>query len=197
VLTRAGVAHRPASAASQRHVPTPRLQHPTWRGAHNEASTRIHAIHPSGLPLTCRHPGWNEQPLGLSPELRTPPGQEPSNARRGGDRPSSTSLELHAQLTSVDPPSGSSLNACDLASHATLRSSRSGRARATARYRIRPFPIAGLRRDLANFRTETGSAGSTALLAMDVRARLGGSRQNRRLSRHRDASGASRIILAA
>jgi RNA polymerase sigma-70 factor (ECF subfamily) len=30
----------------------------------------------------------------LSPELRTPPGQEPSSARRGGDRPSSTGLEL-------------------------------------------------------------------------------------------------------
>jgi hypothetical protein len=32
-------------------------------------------------------PGWDRQPLRLSPELRTPPGQEPSNARRGGDRP--------------------------------------------------------------------------------------------------------------
>jgi hypothetical protein len=31
--------------------------------------------------------------LGLSPELRTPPGQEPDNARRGRDRPSSTDLK--------------------------------------------------------------------------------------------------------
>src|SRR5947209_3309618 len=55
--------------------------------------------------------------LGLSPRASHPAGQEPDDARRGGDRPSSTDLELHAQLTSVDLQSGSSLVACDLVSH--------------------------------------------------------------------------------
>jgi hypothetical protein len=64
-------------------------------------------------------PGWIERPLG------SPPGFAPrrpgaDNARRGGDRPSSTDLELPAQLTSVDLQSGSSLNACDIASHVAI-----------------------------------------------------------------------------
>jgi hypothetical protein len=50
--------------------------------------------------------------LGFAP--RRP---EPDNARQGGDRSSSTDLELHAQLIYIDLQSGSSLNTCDLASH--------------------------------------------------------------------------------
>ena len=38
----------------------------------NEASTEVHAIHPSGLPLAC-DPRMERGPLGLYPELRTPP----------------------------------------------------------------------------------------------------------------------------
>jgi len=41
------------------------------------------------------------------PRASHPADQEPNDARRGGDRPSSTDLELHAQLTSVDLQSGS------------------------------------------------------------------------------------------
>jgi len=41
-------------------------------------------------------------------------------------------------ITSVDPPSGSSLDTCDLASHATLRSCRSRCPRAASRDRFRP-----------------------------------------------------------
>ncbi len=56
VLIRAGGDHRPAPAASQRHVPSPALQHPTWRGSHNEASTRVQAIHRVGRAHWCAPP---------------------------------------------------------------------------------------------------------------------------------------------
>jgi hypothetical protein len=61
--------------------------------------------------------------LGLEPRASHPADQEPDDARQGRDRPSSTDLELLAQLTSVDLQSGSSLVACDLASHVAKRSS--------------------------------------------------------------------------
>ena len=41
-------------------------------------------------------PGQNRNPLGF-PRASHPADQEPDNARRGGDRPPSTNLELHAQ----------------------------------------------------------------------------------------------------
>ena len=89
---------------------------PTDRGSLNEASTRVHAIRPSGLPLACGRPDGTGRPWAF-PRASHPADQEPDDARQGGDRPSSTDLELHAQLTSVDLQSGSSLVACDLASH--------------------------------------------------------------------------------
>jgi hypothetical protein len=50
---------------------TPR--HASHRGATlHEASTKVHAIHPSGLPLAC-DPRMRRRPLGRSPVLRTPP----------------------------------------------------------------------------------------------------------------------------
>ena len=52
VLALTGVAHQPAPVASQRHVPTPRHNHPSMRGSAsrsiNQGFTRIH---PSDLPL--------------------------------------------------------------------------------------------------------------------------------------------------
>jgi hypothetical protein len=119
---------RPAPAASQRPVPAPHrpASHHDEAVLH-EASTRVQAIHPSGLPLTRRRPDGNGQPLRLFPGLRTPPDQEPDNARQSGDRPSSTDLELRAQLTSVDLQSGSSLVVCDLASHGRKDKSGVGR----------------------------------------------------------------------
>ena len=63
---------RPAPAASQRPVlssPPPAFHR---RGPLNEASTRVQAIQPSGLPLAWR-PRTERAPLGLFPELRTPP----------------------------------------------------------------------------------------------------------------------------
>ena len=49
--------------------PFPRPQHPTWRGSHNEASTRVQAIHPSGLPLACRRPDGTSSRLGFPPSF--------------------------------------------------------------------------------------------------------------------------------
>jgi hypothetical protein len=53
--------------------------------------TGVHHVHPSGLPLA-HAPGMEPATLRLPPELRTPP--SPATHVRGGDRPSSTDLEL-------------------------------------------------------------------------------------------------------
>jgi hypothetical protein len=105
-----------ASAASQRPVPAPR------RTSHRQGSrlTRhqrgfkqfARPVFPSSVAARMERAA-----LGLEPRASHPADQEPDSARRGGDRSSSTDLELHAQLTSVDLQSGSSLNACDLGSH--------------------------------------------------------------------------------
>lgn len=67
----------------------------------HEASTRVHAIRPPGLPLTCRPRvirGASGFSLGFAP-ART----GPVNARQDGDRLSSTSLELHDRHHSCRP----------------------------------------------------------------------------------------------
>ena len=60
---------------------------------------RVHTCSPVRSSPRLWPPGWNEQALGLEPRASHPADQEPDNARRGGDRPSSTDLELPAQLT--------------------------------------------------------------------------------------------------
>ena len=72
------------------------LPHPIGRGSLYEASTRVHAIHPSGLPLACGRPDGTGRHLGFPPSF-APRRPGADDARRGGDRPSSTDLELHAQ----------------------------------------------------------------------------------------------------
>jgi hypothetical protein len=67
----------------------------------NEASTRVQAIRPSSLPLACGRPDGTGRPWAHPPGF-APRRPRADNARRGGDRSSSTDLELHAQLTSVD-----------------------------------------------------------------------------------------------
>ena len=91
---------RPAPAASQRPVPAPRYQHPIERGSAYEASTEVHAIHPSGLPLACG-PRMERAPLGFPPSFA--PRRSTGDARQGGDGPSSTSPELRL-TTSAEPP---------------------------------------------------------------------------------------------
>lgn len=53
-------------------APTPHLEPPIGEAHNNETSTEVHAIHPSGLALTCS-PRMERGPSGLNPELRTPP----------------------------------------------------------------------------------------------------------------------------
>ena len=80
---------------------------------------------PSGLPLACGRPDGTGRPWAF-PRASHPADQEPDDARRGGDRPSSTDLELPAQhhIGSI-LQSGSSLDTCDLASHVRKRQSAS------------------------------------------------------------------------
>ena len=67
--------------------------HPTAGISLNEASTRVHTFRPSGLPLACGHPDGTGRPWAF-PRASHPADQEPNDARRGGNRPSSTDLEL-------------------------------------------------------------------------------------------------------
>jgi hypothetical protein len=110
---------QPAPAARRRPVLITLLLHPTGRGPLHEASTRVHAIHPSGLPwpVAAR---VERAALGLLPRASHP--AVTGDARRGWDRPSSTDLELHAHISLI-LQSGSSLASCDLASHRPFRSS--------------------------------------------------------------------------
>ena len=73
-----------APAASKRPVPAPRCNTPPRGASHNEASTRVQAIRPSDLPLTCGHPDGSRQPLGLSLGLRTPPTRSRQRTPRWG-----------------------------------------------------------------------------------------------------------------
>jgi hypothetical protein len=110
---------RPAPAARRRPVLITLLLHPTDRAPLHEASTRVHAIHPSGLPRPVAAPGGTGRPW-ASPRASHP--AVTGDARRGWDRPSSTDLELHAHITLI-LQSGSSLVACDLASHRRTQAS--------------------------------------------------------------------------
>jgi hypothetical protein len=101
VLTRPIASLRPPPAASQRQCPYTPAEHPSSGAKLDEASLRVHCIHPSGLPLACG-PRMERGPLGFSPELRTPP--LPATHVRVG-----TGLEHWPGTTqstsSVDPPS--------------------------------------------------------------------------------------------
>jgi hypothetical protein len=102
VLTRTDRPDRPAPAASQRRVPIPRVQHPITRGSLHEASTRVQAILPSGLPLACRRPDGTDRSLGF-PLSFGPRRPRADDARQGGDRPSSTDPKQRS-TTSAEPP---------------------------------------------------------------------------------------------
>jgi len=156
VLIPDGATSRPASAASQRHVPAPRrTSHP--RGLRlTRHQPRVHACSPVRSSPACGRPDGTGRPWALR-RASHPADQEPDDARRGGDRPSSTDLELLAQLTSVDLQSGSSLVVCDLASHVAKRSSgiAAARDRLAANALVRPEGV----------RTRERSSGGCALSA--------------------------------
>ena len=100
-------------AAPPRLVPKPRHSIPPYEAPLHEASNRGSSHSPvRSSPRPPRRDGTGN--ASASPELRTPP--LPAAHVRGGDRPSSTDLEL------LDPirlilQSGSSLVSCDFASH--------------------------------------------------------------------------------
>jgi hypothetical protein len=99
VLIRPTKNPRPAPAASQRPAPVPRLD-PSARLTHNETSTEVYAIHPSGLPLA--RDSWMVQgSFGFPPELRTPP--LPATHAEGGARPSNTCLRLRTRHQAGPP----------------------------------------------------------------------------------------------
>ena len=72
VLPRPIASLRPPPAASQRQRPYTPVEHPSPGAQLDEASSRVHYIHPSGLPLACG-PRMEPAPLGFPPELCTPP----------------------------------------------------------------------------------------------------------------------------
>jgi hypothetical protein len=105
---------------SQTASPVPRSHFPSSGGRDYETSSRVHVIHPSGLPLTCG-PRMGARALGLHPGLRTP--QSPTTPARTG-----TNLEHRLGTThsaSAKPPTlRCSLVTCDLASHRRVRDGR-------------------------------------------------------------------------
>jgi hypothetical protein len=82
----------------------------------NEASTRVQAIRPSGLPqpVAAR---MERAALGLLPRASHPAGQEPTTHAEVGTGHRARTWNHRSTHISVDLQSGSSLNTCDLASH--------------------------------------------------------------------------------
>jgi hypothetical protein len=127
----AGSPPRPAPAASQRQVLRSRQQQAIDGVPFTRHQTRVHAIHPSGLPLT-HTPGMEPAALRLPPELRTLP--SPATHVEGGDRPSSTDLELPLNShPSISNPVVHSMRAT---------SRRTANTRARERTRPRPALVA-------------------------------------------------------
>lgn len=88
---------RSAPAASQRPVPVLPLKQPIDESANDEASSRLHVLHPSGLPQPVA-PGWNRSPWAL------PRASHPAvtrDARRGGDGPCALDRALHHRHSST------------------------------------------------------------------------------------------------
>ncbi len=103
VLSPAECRARPAPAASQRPVPAPRTCIPPAGLLNYGASTGVHAIHPSGLPLTC-DPRMGREALGLSPVLRTPPlPAAHDRAGPGREHAPGTTLPTSSALQSASP----------------------------------------------------------------------------------------------
>ena len=96
---------RRISAATSLH---PASSTPPGRASHHEASTKVQAIHPSGLPLARRRPDGTSSRFGFPPSF-APRRPEPDDARRGGDRPTE-----HGPGTTLYDISRSSNRACSL-----------------------------------------------------------------------------------
>jgi hypothetical protein len=97
---RTGRPDRPAPAASQRRVPAPRVQHPIREAPLHEASTKVQAIHPSGLPLTRRRPDGTSSRFGFSSSF-APRRYQRRTSRMGTGHRARTWITL---TTSAEPP---------------------------------------------------------------------------------------------
>ena len=89
---------------------------PIGGGSLHEASTRVHAIHPSGLPPRPRRPDGTGRRSAF-PRASHPADQEPTTHAEVGTGQRARTWNYALNITSVDPPIGSSLTTCDLASH--------------------------------------------------------------------------------
>jgi hypothetical protein len=96
--------------------PSTPLRHPIGGALPYEASTELHAIHPSGLPLACGRPDGTGRPWAF-PRASHPADREPTTHAEAGTGHRARTWNYTLNVTSVDPPIGSSLTACDLASH--------------------------------------------------------------------------------
>jgi hypothetical protein len=120
---------------SQRPVPVSRSSVPSIGTAHYEASTRVQAMHPSGLPLACRRPDGTDRGLGFS--LSFGPRRPGAGRRTSGW---GQAIEHGPQTTLYDISRTSNpaclLVVCDLASHGRLHKRA---ARAAARIQTSAF----------------------------------------------------------
>ena len=128
----AGSPPRPAPAASQRPVPKPRHNIPPCEALLHGPSTGVHSRSPV---RSSPRPRPRDGTGGASASPRASHPAVTGNARQGRGQAIEHGPGTTAQLTSVDLQSGSSLNACDLASHGEQEVC--GSARAETRFHSR------------------------------------------------------------
>ena len=120
--SRTGRTAQPAPAALPRLVLQPRSNIPPCEAPLDEASTRVQAIHPSGLPLARGRPDGTGRRLGFPPELRTPPTRSRTTRVEVGTGHRARTWNYQLNITSgLILQCSSSLIACDLASHVRKR----------------------------------------------------------------------------
>jgi hypothetical protein len=113
VLTRPTASLRPPPAASQRQCPYTPAEHPSSGAQLDEASLRVHCIHPSGLPLACG-PRMERAPLGF-PRSFAP--RRYQRRTSGWGQALSTGLGLRSRRHGSTLLPTSPLVSCDLVSH--------------------------------------------------------------------------------
>jgi hypothetical protein len=87
------------SAAS----PCTPLRHPIGGASLHEASTGVHAIHPSGLPLACGRPDGTGRPRAF-PRASNPAGKSPATHVEVGTGHRARAWNYTLNITSADPP---------------------------------------------------------------------------------------------
>jgi len=113
VLTRPDASFRPPPAASQRQRPCTSVMLPPPEAQLDEASSRVHRIRPSGLPLACG-PRMERGPLGLARSFAPRRYQRRTS---GWGQALSTGQGLRSRRHRSTLLSTSPLVSCDLVSH--------------------------------------------------------------------------------